>query len=345
MGSCNWVAKSEEKNIEIQTETFRKSVDKSMQSDYSITTFSFSIFPNSLSQINQSLFVISNQVKVQALFRGYLDRRDFLLSKVLTVKAQKKYSNLPGFIYDNIEADDGVSWTGPTMLQDGSIYIGNWDKFGFPQGKGILHYGDGGICEGYWNKGKLHGKGRRVSANGDVYTGDWNYGTMQGKGILEFSDTTYNGMWKNDKQHGLGTEIWKDSVKYMGNYENGKKNGFGKVVWTDQTSYEGEFFNDVIQGKGKFVWGNCQYNGDFVNGKMHGKGVLQWGNGKIYDGEFNMNLKNGFGTLKSPNGKVVFGQWQNNKKLFQKKKNPKKFTSAPNKKIFQNPNTYFILFQ
>ena len=64
----------------------------------------------------------------------------------------------------------GSLWKGPTRLADGSVYVGEWNEEGEPDGNGTMYYIEGGICEGRWQKGKLNGEGRRISPLGDVYT-------------------------------------------------------------------------------------------------------------------------------------------------------------------------------
>ena len=43
-----------------------------------------------------------------------------------------------------------------------------------------MYYTDGGVCEGSWREGKLHGNGRRISPGGDLYIGGWVDGTKSG---------------------------------------------------------------------------------------------------------------------------------------------------------------------
>ena len=56
----------------------------------------------------------------------------------------------------------------------------------------------------------------------------------------------YEGHWENDKQHGMGVEVWQDGAKYEGDYVRGRKQGKGKFEWGDGASYFGEFQNNDI---------------------------------------------------------------------------------------------------
>ncbi len=44
------------------------------------------------------------------------------------------------------------------------------------------------------------------------------------------SGATYEGDWKDDKQHGFGTEIWPDKAKFTGAYVDGMKQGKGTFL-------------------------------------------------------------------------------------------------------------------
>jgi hypothetical protein len=43
----------------------------------------------------------------------------------------------------------------------------------------------------------------------------------------------YNGDWFDDKQHGVGTELWTDGAVYQGHFDCGMKNGQGLFKWPD----------------------------------------------------------------------------------------------------------------
>ena len=54
--------------------------------------------------------------------------------------------------------------------------------------------------------------------------------------------STYEGIWKFDKQDGQGKEMWSDGSSYEGTYVMGVKEGFGKYYWAkDNASYQGEW--------------------------------------------------------------------------------------------------------
>ena len=43
----------------------------------------------------------------------------------------------------------------------------------------------------------------------------------------------YEGLWKEDQQHGQGYETWPEGASYKGEYFESKKQGKGKYVWAD----------------------------------------------------------------------------------------------------------------
>lgn len=50
-----------------------------------------------------------------------------------------------------------------------------------------------------------------------IKKGQWENNKANGYGIYYISyDGRYEGGWKDDYQHGVGTEIWPDGLKYVG---------------------------------------------------------------------------------------------------------------------------------
>ena len=54
---------------------------------------------------------------------------------------------------------------------------------------------------------------------------------------------SYEGEYKNDKQHGQGKMTWASGDIYEGEYKNDKQHGQGKMTWADGTIYEGAWEN------------------------------------------------------------------------------------------------------
>ena len=81
----------------------------------------------------------------------------------------------------------------------------------------------------------------------DIYVGGYLYNKKEGNGRCKFHNgDTYDGMYENDKKHGMGTYI---SMK------TGRK-------------YEGEWRNDKIHGTGIMTTKNEKYVGVWNEGKL-----------------------------------------------------------------------------
>lgn len=262
--------------------------------------------------------LLKNIIKIQALLRGWLDRRKFekLKIKLYNEKVDKllfdfsinhltKFSKLPPYKFTEYPESSSSEFfnrffKNPTLLDNGAIYIGEWSETDSKKfGKGIQIWKDGSIYEGFWLKDKAYGKGRLIHANGDVYEGEWLEHKSHGRGIYYHKDgAKYEGEWKEDQQHGQGIEIWPDGAKYEGQYERGMKNGRGKFEWADGSKYEGNFKNNNIEGFGVYEWPDKRrFEGSWKENKMNGKGVFTWIDGRKYIGEYLNDKKHGQGVF------------------------------------------------
>ena len=71
---------------------------------------------------------------------------------------------------------------------------------------GTLIFTNGGIYEGEWFEGAMHGKGIYTFANGNIYVGEWLKGCMNGYGVCNFVDgDIYEGEWFEGLMQGNGT--------------------------------------------------------------------------------------------------------------------------------------------
>ena len=79
--------------------------------------------------------------------------------------------------------------------------------------------------------------------NGDEYDGDWKNNKMHGLGTYYYkkSGSKYDGDWKNNKMHGFGTFYWNDGDKYVGEWVNGKRAGEGVFTFANGKKQEGVF--------------------------------------------------------------------------------------------------------
>ena len=85
-------------------------------------------------------------------------------------------------------------------------------------------YTDGGIYEGEWLDGKMHGRGLYTFPNGNKYDGEWQDDVKEGYGVLQYiNGERYEGYWKDDKAHGKGTLTYIHGDKYVGDWHAAKK--------------------------------------------------------------------------------------------------------------------------
>lgn len=146
---------------------------------------------------------IDDLVKLQAVTRGYIDRRltrDILRQSPTENRMMSGYSPQPrtsvheiqGEIPNysnastiaasrklgafNFEGDDndGIAriQRGPVQLENGAVYIGEWNDTLERHGKGTQVWCDGSKYEGYWKRDRANGKGRLIHGDGDVYEGE-----------------------------------------------------------------------------------------------------------------------------------------------------------------------------
>ncbi|OMJ77103.1 hypothetical protein SteCoe_23375 [Stentor coeruleus] len=225
-------------------------------------------------------------------------------------------TKLGDFVYNSPNSNQiDLIKRGPIMIENGSIYTGEWNSNKERHGKGVNIWKDGSLYEGYWEKDKPNGRGRLIHSNGDVYQGEWINDKAHGYGIYIHTDgAKYEGLWENDKQHGKGCETWLDGAKYDGDYVYGQKHGIGKFEWADGSTYEGEFKDNNIQGYGTYIWSDGRkFVGDWKDNKMDGKGLFTWSDGRSYEGEYVDDKKQGYGIFIWPDGRKYEGYWMNGK--------------------------------
>jgi hypothetical protein len=87
---------------------------------------------------------------------------------------------------------------------------------------GVYTYADGGVYQGYFADGNLHGRGTMTWANGDRYQGEYQNGVRAGWGIYWWlTGERYEGQFQNNKRHGYGTYYYASGSSISGYWENG----------------------------------------------------------------------------------------------------------------------------
>ncbi len=128
-----------------------------------------------------------------------------------------------GSIYNGNFVQGKFEGFGRLTYIEGDEYEGNWFK-GNKEGYGTMKYSDRTIYEGIWLQGALQFVKKIYYASGDIYEGEVQIETVnvtkQGKGVLTYKNgDRFEGFWENDKQHGIGREMGKESMRDSGKKE------------------------------------------------------------------------------------------------------------------------------
>ena len=232
-------------------------------------------------------------------------------------EALKRYDefNLPKKI--NHSSFQDLKNFGPQVLEDGTIYEGQWkDCKRVGLGKALYKRDPNdvafsGLYAGYWVDDKPGLIGRMIDENGEVYEGFIESGKAHGKGIhIKLDNYRYVGFFHEDQKHGYGEETNPNSTVYKGDFFLNRHQGRGCLMLPDGSCYDGDFFDNKFSGYGKFTWANNEkYNGEWSDDKKHGKGIYTYEDGQEYHGDFINDIPHGFGELLKPDGTLYKGFW------------------------------------
>ena len=168
--------------------------------------------------------------------------------------------------------------SGELGLKDGDKIKGRFVSGVLISGKHTFN--DGSYYIGQFNKDKnMHGRGSYQYLNGDQYTGDFENGVIKGKGLMNYGsegrkDMLYQGVFCEGKRHGQGELRTKD-YEYFGNFESDMMHGQGVIIYKDPNcpilSYEGSFVRNEIKGHGRLVKRSMvgAGAGDMIEGKFY----------------------------------------------------------------------------
>jgi hypothetical protein len=155
-------------------------------------------------------------------------------------------------------------------------------KDGFINGKGILKYRNGKICEGKWENGKMNGYGKITFITGGILEGIFVNGNLSGEGkrITVYGDF-YEGDFLNGQFHGFGTCKYSNGSVYQGEWQNGTQHGEGCFTSANGDTYTGQFERNRYHGQGVLIKAGTRMAGTWQEGK-HLSG--QWGSYKVVNG-------------------------------------------------------------
>jgi hypothetical protein len=185
------------------------------------------------------------------------------------------------------------------------------------------------VYEGEMLHGKSmrHGRGVCLYNNGTLYEGEWKRNREHGVGTLRTADRRriiYTGDWERGRMHGQGIYYFRPSEsgttsvvipRYDGEFKENCRHGNGKYYLPDGSTYEGEWRENLMSGRGTFVWPDGSvYIGQWKDGKRHGQGLLQAADNFTYDGMWVYNAMEGRGTAQYPGGQRYEGLWANGRR-------------------------------
>ena len=287
--------------------------------------------------------------RIQAVWRGYQDRKQFVHIKKQAVAVHPYFSDS--------EVRETLDKRFPSTDREftytsGGKYIGQW-RGGFRHGRGVMMWPDGAHYDGQWEYGKPCGKGTFTHIDGEQYQGAWRgkdgfsdfytgwleekteklrskryipnptsrlEGELAGMrirldGMESVIDKLKTALGKGFQPMGGTDRTWKQvqyptGMTYEGEMAGDQRDGRGKTTWTNGETYEGDWKDDMQSGYGKNVWADGSlFHGQYYNNLKQGVGLYQWEDGSHYLGEWRADKMAGVGKYVWPQGKVYTGQW------------------------------------
>ena len=166
-----------------------------------------------------------------------------------------------------------------TIRRSGDVYEGAF-RNGMRHGAGVYTYKRRPgkqrqrVYEGEWRRSKRHGEGKETWEDGTVYEGAFaddafhglgtyrtpfakyrgnfeaGYKSGQGSVVYYKSKDTYDGEWRRNRFHGVGTYYWGNNTKYEGQWEDGARTGFGVFLEPSGEKHEGHWKSNEKHGAG-----------------------------------------------------------------------------------------------
>ena len=194
---------------------------------------------------------------------------------------------------------------GKCIVYEGGFLEGKFHGYGKSQDFAL-----GCTCEGMFENGEAHGRGKCRWESGWEYEGEFRYDKRHGKGTcrqLEPGGEVYSGEWKDDKWDGIGCLKYAGGRQYDGDFRRGELHGYGKYQFADGSGYEGCFNEGLREGHGFMTYAdNSQsYDGEWRSNMRDGEGTLYYVDGSVFNGRFREDEKHGIGKLHLPDGKTV----------------------------------------
>jgi len=156
-------------------------------------------------------------------------------------------AKFPGLFDSKVRAQQKI------MLPDGTLYEGEIDDDGKPDGLGRLRLQNGTDQSGEWHHGEAYRlTGTWVAPDGTKEVGVWNRDGTKCGGTINWPDgRKYEGDWRiiegtPERPHGTGVMTWPDGHTYTGQFRDGEMDGPGKMTWPDGRVQSGSWLHGVF---------------------------------------------------------------------------------------------------
>lgn len=185
-----------------------------------------------------------------------------------------------GTVYDGEWRNDELNGEGTERCTDGTCFRGHYAN-GMRTGHGVVTWPEGSKYSGQFERGKANGEGYLLRTDGSVYKGQFGEDCMSGEGCMQWKDgaeykgqflqnrrdgkgtmkwisgrwKSYEGDWKDGRQHGLGTVMDQRNEQFSGRFQ------FGKLIsWVDKSLAQTD---DVMETKVPSYWANQDVSSGF----------------------------------------------------------------------------------
>ena len=141
--------------------------------------------------------MIDQVIRLQALVRGFLERRKYRIKKSENKKSSNYFTEEEAKeTQSNKKFDKDAPLKNKVhTYRSGAIYTGQW-KGGLRHGQGTMVWTDNARYEGQWQFNAAFGRGKFFHADGDIYHGEWLNNKAHGHGIYSNEKgARYEGDW------------------------------------------------------------------------------------------------------------------------------------------------------
>ena len=218
-------------------------------------------------------------------------------------------------------------------LANGSVYVGDLNPEGMPEGSGRLTSGDqaweysgefkaaepagrgalqlaGSRVEGRFDGDRLI-EGACALPSGVVYSGhpnsegEWTCETSTRKPKIHVQypgGAVYEGDLRSGVPHGVGTRTAASGRKFRGQFQHGLRHGAGRMVLASGENLQGHFLgHGNLAGEGTIaLQGGGEMTGTFLRGKLYGEGLYRASNGVLLKGRFVDSVLSGHARITCP---------------------------------------------